>query len=654
MIAIIFFVAAIPASAQQVQWASKVINYSSQQEYESYSAKEVLGEPNSMPSKGYSATAWAASTDDRKEFLHVGFEKPMKIRQVIIAENLNPGAVYRIVLYDAQRQELEVYKQKPDSTVTAFSRYMQVKFDETTHEVAAVKVSLDCRAIAGINQVDAIGISADTLEMKMEEIKTAGDVKFFSEAERLSDDVNSHYQEVNPIISPDGKMLYFNRKDFPPHTHDDEIWFSELTGGDWSTAQHFPEPINNKHHNFLASVTPDGNTLLLNGQYFKDGGTAEGISFSHRTQTGWSYPENGVVRNYSNTDRYINYYLTNDGRKLFMNVRRTDTRGTSDLYISFLQKDGTWSEPKNLGTKVNTTGAECCAFLAADDVTLFYSSDGMNGFGDNDIYITRRLDDSWQNWSDPLNIGRPVNSEGWDAYYTIPAKGDYAYFVRDGDIYRVRLAPEQKPKPVILVYGTVYNQKTKSFIGDASVRYEFLSDGSEAGIARTNPANGEYKIILPQGNAYGFRAEAQGFVSVNDNLDARELKEYTEIKRDLYLVPVEVGQVVRLNNIFFDFAKSALKPESFSELNRIVEFLNANPSVSIELSGHTDAVGSDSDNLNLSDARAKSVMNYLVSKGISALRLTSKGYGESKPLATNDNEEGRAANRRVEFVILKK
>ncbi len=336
-----------------------------------------------------------------------------------------------------------------------------------------------------------------------------------------------------------------------------------------------------------------------------------------------------------------------------MNVRREDTQGSSDLYVSFLEKDGSWSEPKNLGQKINTTGSECCAFLAADDATLYYSTNGLNGFGSNDVYLARRLDDTWQNWSEPLNLGPPVNSDGWDAYYTIPAKGDYAYFVSGGDIFRVRATPEQAPKPVILMYGNVYNQKTKEFIPDASVRYEYLKDGKEAGVARTNPQNGEYKIVLPYGHAYCFRAEAKGFISVNDNFDANNLKEYTEIKRDLYLVPIEVWQVVRINNIFFDFAKSTLKPESYPELNRVVEFLNDNPSVNIELSGHTDAIGADADNLKLSSDRAKSVMDYFVSKNISASRMSSKGYGESLPVASNDTEEGRALNRRVEFKILK-
>jgi outer membrane protein OmpA-like peptidoglycan-associated protein len=614
-----------------------------------------LGEPNSMPSKGYTASAWAPSADERKEFIQVGFDKPMKIRQVIVAENNAPGAIYRVVVYDAMKQEHEVYKQKPDSTLTDFSRYMQIKFEETTFEVAAVKVSLDCRAIEGYQQIDAIGISDDTLPMKAEKIKTAGDVKFFSEPERLSDNINSEYTEIGPIISPDGKTLYYCRKDYPPNNAKDKIWYSNLgKDGEWQLSKFMNEPLNNKNSNAVEAITPDGNTLLLANQYFRDGSSGQGWAMTHKTKDGWSFPENPIIKNFSNTDRWFNSFMANDGKTIFMNIRKPDTHGESDLYVSFLQPNGSWSEPKNLGYTVNSMGAECCAFLASDNKTLYFSSDGYNGFGSNDIYVTRRLDDTWQNWTTPLNVGEPLNSAAWDAYYSIPAKGDYAYFVRNSDIYRIRVSQEIKPNPVIMVYGTVYNQKTKTFLPDASVHYEYMNNGSEAGVARTNPGNGEYKIVLPQGNTYGFRAEAQGFVSVNDNLDATNLKEYTEIQRDLYLVPVEVGQVVRINNIFFDFAKSTLKPESFAELNRVVDFLNSNPTVSIELSGHTDNIGNTASNLKLSDDRAKSVVDYLTAKGISATRLTAKGYGETKPVALNDTEEGRAMNRRVEFTILKK
>jgi outer membrane protein OmpA-like peptidoglycan-associated protein len=251
-------------------------------------------------------------------------------------------------------------------------------------------------------------------------------------------------------------------------------------------------------------------------------------------------------------------------------------------------------------------------------------------------------------------MGPAINTAAWDAYYSVPASGDYAYYVKDGDIYRIRLRPEQKPLPVTLVSGSVFNLKTKEQILDAEVQYEDLSTGKTAGIASTKPGTGEYKIVLPYGTQYGIIARAKNFFSVSEKLDLGELKEYKEVRKDLFLAPVEVGQIIRLNNIFFDFGKAILRPESFPELDRTVSFLRQNPAVHIEISGHTDLVGAEEDNLRLSSARAKAVMDYLIEKGVDASSMTSVGYGESRPVGDNNTEEGRQMNRRVQFEILSK
>ncbi|MHC1707181.1 MAG: OmpA family protein [Bacteroidales bacterium] len=640
--------------AQQVQWASSIINYSSEQDKFTYSASQVLGEPNSMAGSGVSGTAWSAKEDTRREFLHVGFEKPMKICQVIIAENCNPGAVSRVLIYDVYNKETEVYKGKAD-TLSAGNRLFSVKFDLTTFEVASVKIFIDCRVTPGENQIDAIGITDSRQEISIQTTTKLAETQFFSSAERLDNTINSEYSEVNPKISPDGKTLFVNRKDYPPHDDDDEIWFSTLVNGNWTTLKNIGPPLNNFHHNAVESVTPDGNTLLLINQYFKEtGATGSGFSISHRLAEGWSFPENASIKNFINRDRYTGFYLANDGQTVITQLRRDDTKGASDLYVMFRQNNGQWTEPLRLGDSINSQGGECTAFLASDNRTLYFSTDGLGGYGSNDIFMSRRKDESWTNWSTPLNIGPSVNSEGWDAYYSVPASGDYAYFVRNGDIYRIRLTEEHKPLPVCLVSGKVYNHKTREIIRNAEIYYEYLTDGKAAGIAATNPENGEYKIVLPYGNKYGFRAAAPGYFSVSDHLDMTDPGQYSEINRDLHLVPVEVGQIVRLNNIFFTFGKATLIQESFTELDRVVEFLKTNPTVKIEISGHTDNIGSEADNLNLSSERAKSVLEYLTGNGIPESALTSKGFGEQKPVADNLTEEGRQLNRRVEFAILSK
>jgi outer membrane protein OmpA-like peptidoglycan-associated protein len=262
-------------------------------------------------------------------------------------------------------------------------------------------------------------------------------------------------------------------------------------------------------------------------------------------------------------------------------------------------------------------------------------------------------------WTQPENLGPFINGRDYDAYYTVTARGDYAYLVStDGtsfgieDIYRVKLPQAARPKPVILVSGKVLNAITKAPV-DAEVFYEYLPSGLEAGIAWSNPTDGSYKISLPVGSEFGFRAEAKGFYAVSEQLSTKDLKEYTEITKDLLLAPIEAGEAIRLNNIFFDFGLAELRPESFPELLRLVRFLNEHPKVAIELAGHTDNIGNDEANQTLSEARVTAVRAYLVEQGISHERMKAVGHGKKFPVASNDTEEGRQKNRRVEFTILK-
>jgi outer membrane protein OmpA-like peptidoglycan-associated protein len=224
----------------------------------------------------------------------------------------------------------------------------------------------------------------------------------------------------------------------------------------------------------------------------------------------------------------------------------------------------------------------------------------------------------------------------------------------ESDIVRIKLLEREKPDPVILVSGNVYNKKTGKPLS-ASLVYETLPDGTVAGNGISNAADGAFKMVLPYDKNYLIRAQADHFfaISENFNLDSLVKQGYKEIHKDLYLVPIEVGAVVRLNNVYFDFDKWFLRPESFVELDRVVKMMEENPAVEIEMSAHTDSRGSDEYNFKLSDNRAKSAMDYIISKGISPTRIVSHGYGESKPVVPNDTDENRQLNRRVEFTILK-
>ncbi|MBU0486720.1 MAG: OmpA family protein [Bacteroidetes bacterium] len=508
-------------------------------------------------------------------------------------------------------------------------------------------------------------IEADYLTVKAPEpqIDLIENAKAGYKKVSLGEAINSAYIEINPVISPDGKMLFVTRMNHPENTGIDkleDIWMAvKDKDGKWGKLENVGAPLNTANNNSVISVTPDGNTLLLSNTYNDDGTSkGAGISISEKTLKGWSVPKEQHIEDYYNYNKFKNFCLSADRKIMLMAVERQGF-GNLDLHVSFLVGDNKWSKPLNLGKDINTFGSDITPFLASDNVTLYYSTEGLPGYGSSDIFMTRRLDSTWQHWTKPLNLGPEVNTTDWDAYYSVPASGDYAYLVSyenslgESDIFSIRLTDAAKPQPVILVHGKVYNKKDSTVIG-AKITYDDLHTGIEVGIASSDPNTGEYRIILPAGKGYGFMAEKDNFYSISSFLDVRMLKEYTEIERDLYLSPMEVGKTIRLNNIFFEFDKAELLPESSGELDRLVEIMKKYPSMEIVIEGHTDSDGGDEYNLNLSKARAKAVATYIIAKKINASRIISSGYGESKPIATNDTPEGRALNRRVEFTITKK
>jgi outer membrane protein OmpA-like peptidoglycan-associated protein len=506
--------------------------------------------------------------------------------------------------------------------------------------------------------------------------------------ENLGNQVNSEYNEINPMIAPDGRTLYFARISHPNNTHgakgSQDIWFSELdaASGKWGPARRMGFPLNKDEYNCAYSITPDGNTMLIKGQYNNGNYETRGFSISKRTANGWSPPQKIDIPGYVNMSKgqFDCGFMSADGKVLLMAFSEKKNSKEDDLYVSFRQKDGSWTKPMDLGPEVNTKFTETTPFLAPDGATLYFSSDRQGGLGSNDIYVCKRVDKTWKHWSKPVNLGPSVNTDGYDAYYTLGASGDYAYLTTfkntlgKGDIVRVKLtddrptnqpgklgggndvaaAPSTRPDPVALISGKVIDQTTGKPV-EARIIYQTLPDGAEAGEATSDPVTGEYKIVLPYGQKYSMRAVAKDFIAEGDNVDLTQTKGFQEIKgKELKLIPLKEGGVVRLNNIFFDTGKSELRPESGPELDRLVTTLNESPKMVIEVRGHTDNTGSNEINAKLSQDRADAVREYFISKGIEPDRIASKGFGETKPVATNDTDEGRQQNRRVEFVIVKK
>jgi OmpA-OmpF porin, OOP family len=520
------------------------------------------------------------------------------------------------------------------------------------------------------NFISFAQLSADTLKLIEQQdhiIRPETVIK----VENIGRNINSRLPELRPTISADGKLLFFICENHPYNTkynsirNSQDIWYSEKDSlGNWTEAIHMDYPLNTYFYNAVYWVSPDNNRILIRNAFIDGEYAGNGVSMSYRTKRGgWSKPQMLKIKNFIKYDhgRRNGATMAHDGQTLLLYMTPEKGSYNNDIYVCFLEPDGTWSEPKSLGKKINLPKYdEMTPYLAADGVTLYFSSNRPGGLGDNDIWMTKRLDDSWQKWSNPINLGSPINTEDWDAFFTLDAGGEYAYMSShlnsfgESDIVRIKLLEKEKPDPVILVTGNVYNKKTLKPLS-ANLIYETLPDGNVAGNGISSPEDGAFKMVLPYDKNYSIRASADKFFAISENLNLDSLvKEgYKEIHKDLYLVPIEVGQVFRLNNVFFDFDKWDLRPESYIELNRVVQLLNENPAIEIEMTAHTDSYGSDDYNYKLSDNRARSVMEYILSKGIAKFRITSQGYGETKPVALNDTPENRQLNRRVEFIIIK-
>jgi outer membrane protein OmpA-like peptidoglycan-associated protein len=479
--------------------------------------------------------------------------------------------------------------------------------------------------------------------------------------ELLPKQVNTNTSERTPVISHDGKTLYFIRKGHSKNRTSvtmDDVWTSEITEDSmFSEAQIIAPPINNKEHNAVVSVSADNTNLLLLGVYDNNGQFKKnGLSTSTLKKEGWGLPVELVVEDYYNKAQYMEASLSSDKSVLILGLQRDKTEGMNDLYVSFKQKNGQYSIPVNMGKQINTTDWEITPFLAADDKTLYFSSKGHKGFGNFDVFVSKRKDDTWTNWSKPVNLGSFVNTTGYDAFFSIAASGNYAYMVADysgnNDIYRLKIPASNKPEPVAVLSGFVRNGKD-SLALEAKISILELETNKAVAEFNSSAKDGSYTIILPFGKKYAFFANKERFYPLSENVDFAHLENYKEVKKDLYLFPVEQGQLIELNNVFFDPNKSTLIPTSFYELNKLVHLMNSTESIVIELRGHTDAVGKDDYNLTLSKNRATSVRAYLLSKGINENRITAKGYGETIPIYSNKTETGKSKNRRVEFFILK-
>lgn len=505
--------------------------------------------------------------------------------------------------------------------------------------------------------------------------------------DNIGPEVNSQYPDYGSVISADESVIIFTSRR-PTSTgaqegyHPEDIFISTKVNGKWTPARNMGKPINTEEHDATAGLSPDGTKLFV---YIDEKGNGNLFECNLKGDM-WTKPErmnDNINTKYHESSASLGF----DGKTLYFVSQREGGMGSRDIYMSKLNEKGKWDKAVNLGPSINTLYGEEGAVIHPDGKTIYFSSQGHKTMGGYDIFKS-----VYENgkWSEPENLGFPINTPDDDIFFTISASGKRGYytsFTTDGygekDIHVITfLGPE---KPVVLngednllasltapVKETVIAPTVeikvaqvtllKGVITDAltqkplEAQIELVDNTKNEVIATftSNSATGKYLVSLPAGKNYGIAVKKEGYLFHSENFDIPASAAFQEVTKDVQLKNVAVGSKIVLKNIFFDFDKATLRPESTNELERLTKLLNDVPTLKIEISGHTDNKGSAAYNQKLSESRAKSVVDYLISKGISGDRLQFKGYGMDQPIAGNDTDEGRQMNRRTEFKILGK
>ncbi|HBG70349.1 MAG: hypothetical protein A2W93_15825 [Bacteroidetes bacterium GWF2_43_63] len=530
---------------------------------------------------------------------------------------------------------------------------------------------------------------APALNKRIQECETgitmvANPVKVF--IDNLGASINTANREYSPFINADESVLTFTSRrpntiggklDAQDQMYYEDIYIAESASEDWKVINP-GKPLNSKVHDATAGLSGDGQTLFI----YKDVHNGDIYQCKLKGDK-WDKPV-ALPKTINTKFHESSVSLSPDGRTLYFISDKEGSAGGRDIWVSTLDKKGKWGKATNL-KDLNTIYDEESIFMHPDGKTLYFSSQGHKTMGGFDIFKA-----TFENgkWSEPQNLGYPINTPDDDLFFTIAASGLHAYMMsdtrKDGygdrDLYRVTFILEKpvltnsednliawRTEPVsekviestlavntaslTLLKGRVLDEATKQPI-EASLILTDNTINEELATFTSNSATGKYLVSLPSGKNYGLAVKADGYLFHSENFDIPNAAAYQEIEKDIYLKKVEVGKEIVLKNIFFDFNKSTLRPESKNELANLTQLMKENPTLKIEISGHTDNVGSAAYNKTLSQSRAKAVVDYLIAAGIASDRMTSVGYGFDKPIAPNDTDEGRQLNRRTEFKII--
>ena len=465
------------------------------------------------------------------------------------------------------------------------------------------------------------------------------------------DSVNSVNLEYFPSLTIDGKKMIFTER----INGNEDFYQSEYINGQWSKPQPLKGNINSTAYNEGAqNVSQDGQLLFFTGCNFPDGLGSCDLYVSHLTKLGWSNPEN-LGPNVNSEFWESTPSLSPDKNDLYFSGNMPGGFGGKDIWVCHKTTTGKWSQPANLGPSINTSGDESCPFIHTDNQTLYFNSNGHQCYSDKpDLFLSKKLDDG--KWSVAENLGYPINTIDDEGSLIVSSDGKTAYYASDRndtkgglDIYTFDLREDIRPLRTLWVKGKVFDKKTKDGL-PCSVELTNVVTKQAVSKLQTDE-DGNFLTTLPVGKDYAFNVKRKGYLFYSENFNIGFKAADSTYTIDIPLQPIEVNASMILKNVFFDSKQTNLKNESVTELDNVARLMNENPNVKIQISGYTDNVGKPADNLKLSTGRAVSVVNYLTSKGIKSERFSFKGYGETKPIADNKTENGKASNRRTELSV---
>lgn len=588
------------------------------------------------------------------------FEKSLKKEPKLIDAYLEIGGIYRRkgAIEEAQENWDKAIALAPDYDPGLYFAYGSMLFQAKRYDEAAEKLE---RYLSYPTQDEYSDAKAELLLGSARFIPQAKAHPVPFEPKNLGENVNTPAREYFPAVTADAGMLVFTRQLGQGRDIQEDLFYSVHQDSAWQQSIPF-KSINTPRNEAAQSISADGRFLVFTTcNRAEDYGSCD-LYFSERIGDNWTEPRNiGAPINTPEWESQPS--VSANGRALYFTRARPKGQGVRNLWVSYRKADGSWTAPQQLG--INTPFNESGPCIHPDGKTLYFSSDGYPGMGDQDLFVTRKQADG--SWSKPQNLGYPINTPDKEESMAVSLSGELAYLASNRpegygsmDIYSFPLHEAVRPSPVTYVRGRVFDAATKRPL-PAQVWLANSKQDSSGFWVRTDQ-RGRFLLCLPLGASYALRVDKTHYFFYSDHFDLQKGSREEPFEIEIPLRPIPQANValpsdepptpIVLRNVFFEPSSAALQPQSRSELLELTKLLENNPDMRIQINGHTDKVGTEEENLALSQARAESVQQFLIQQGIAANRLKAKGFGESKPIATNDTKTGRALNRRTTFIPL--